>query len=90
VPGVALRERDGLGNPIPLDALGLRHTYHVADSGERPVRGAAALLVKQRTTICGKAICYLPEQIPVGLSDSLRHRESSVGKNLEKCVLVEG
>src|SRR5215208_8139753 len=70
--------------------LGFAHANLVTDSGERLVRGAAALLVVQGTVLGGIAVCYLPEQISVGLGDRLCHRYGTVGEDLQRCVLVEG
>jgi hypothetical protein len=88
--GVALRERDSLGYPIPLDALCLGHADLVTDSSKRPIRGAAALLVAQRFVISRFAVRHLAQQVTIGLGDCLRHREGAVSEDLDERLLVDG
>src|SRR5215213_2959583 len=90
--GVALRERDRLGYPIPLDTLGFRHSYAVADRGERFVRGTAELLVIEWTSFARDrvAVHHMPQQVSKGLGHRSRHCHGAVGEDLKVRELVEG
>jgi hypothetical protein len=69
---VSLRERDGFGNPIPLDALCLCHAYPVGDGGERLVRGAALLPCTSRKGR-GLTVSEHLEQNAMNAADLLGH-----------------
>src|SRR5215217_7680366 len=90
VPGVALRERYGLRDPIPLDALCLGHADTVADGGQGLERSTAPLLVMQGAVLSWIAVCYLPQKVAVGLGDCGRHCHGAVGEDLEVRERIEG